>query len=494
MGENPNARIQRKRNIHLSNVQYREIVELSPEPIIVQSNGLIIYANPSAVKMIGAENQEQLIDQQLVDFIHPDDLEQNEIRNTLLFKQGKPSELIEIKLIRLDGKIITVEVKFVPITYLGNLALALLCRDVTEKNETDHALLENEQRYRHLIKMSPEPIVVHSNGILVYLNDSAKELFGANKQDDLIGSSIFDFIHPDQHEILKNRLLQFDNDEIQVEYIYYNLVRLDGQLIETEISSAVVFNYLGNSVIQSVIRDLSARKRNDEFLRKTDKLSAIGQLAAGVAHEVRNPLTSLKGFTQLLMKRHEESKLYLDIMLDELERINFIVNEFMQLAKPQVVEFKEHHLKTILETIISILDTQAIINKVQINMSLDADLTPIYGDEPQLKQVFLNIIKNAIEAMPNGGTLRIQANVQNNHVVLQFIDQGCGIPKDQIPRLGEPFLTTKEKGIGLGLMVSYNIIEAHRGTMFFESELNQGTTVNILLPLNKTARLSASMK
>jgi PAS domain S-box-containing protein len=488
MGENPSDKIQRKRNIHFSKVQYREIVELSPEPIIVQSGGLIVYANPSAAKMIGAENQEQLIDLQIDDFIHPDDLEQNAIRNTLLFKQGIPSDLIEIKLIRLDGKVITVEVKFVPITYHSNFALALLCRDVTEKKESDHALLENEQRYRRIVQMSPEPIVVHSNGVLIYLNDSALEMFGTNKQDDLIGSSIFDFIHPEQHEILKNRLLQFENNEYQLEYLQCNVVRLDGQLIETEITSAEVFNYLGRSVIQSVIRNLSARKRNDEFLRNTDKLSAIGQLAAGVAHEIRNPLTALKGFTQLLMKRHDDSKPHFEIMLDELERINFIVNEFMQLAKPQAVEFKEHHLESILETIISILETQAIMNKVQINVSFDKGLTPIYGDESQLKQVFLNIIKNAIEAMPNGGNLRIQANLQNNHVVLQFIDQGCGIPKDQISRLGEPFLTTKEKGIGLGIMVSYNIIEAHKGTMFFESELNQGTTVNIILPLYKTSR------
>jgi PAS domain S-box-containing protein len=488
MGENPKEKIRRKSNIHLSKVQYREIVELSHEPIIVQSGGLIVYANPSAAKMIGAENQEQLIDLKLDDFIHADDLEQNVNQNTLLFEQGKPSDLIEIKLNRLDGKIITVEVKFVPITYRSNFALALLCRDVTEKKESDHAILENEQRYRRIVQMSPEPIIVHSNGILIYLNDSAIELFGANKQDDLIGSSIFDFIHPEQHEILKNRLLQFENNENQLEYLQYNLVRLDGHLIETEISSAEVFNYLGRSVIQSVIRNLSARKRNDEFLIKTDKLSAIGQLAAGVAHEIRNPLTSLKGFTQLLMKRHDDSKVHFEIMLDELERINFIVNEFMLLAKPQVVEFKEHHLESILETIISILETQAIMNKVQINMSIDEDLAPIYGDESQLKQVFLNIIKNAIEAMPNGGNLIIQAYRQNNHVVLKFIDQGCGIPKDQISRLGEPFLTTKEKGFGLGLMVSYNIIEAHRGTIFFESELNQGTTVNILLPLNKSAR------
>jgi PAS domain S-box-containing protein len=494
MGENPNDKLRRKRNIHLSKVQYREIVELSPEPIIVQSGGLIVYANPSAANMIGAENQEQLIDRQLDDFIHPDYREQNANRNNLLVKQGEPSNLIEFKLIRLDGKIITVEVKFVPINYRGNCVLALLCRDVTEKKESDHALLENEQRYRHIVKMSPEPIVLHSNGILVYLNDSAKELIGANKQDNLIGSSIFDFVHPEEHEILKNHILECDNNENhQLEYMQYNLVHLDGHLIEAEISSAEVFNYLGRTVIQSVIRDLSARKRNDEFLRKTDKLSAIGQLAAGVAHEIRNPLTALKGFTQLLMKRHDDSKPHFEIMLEELERINFIVNEFMQLAKPQIVEFKEHLLESILESIISILETQAIMNKVQINMSIEEDLPPIFGDESQLKQVFLNIIKNAIEAMPNGGNLMIQAYRQNNNVVLQFIDQGCGIPKDQISRLGEPFHTTKEKGIGLGLMVSYNIIEAHKGTMFFESELNQGTTVTILLPLNIVNRVSASI-
>lgn len=350
------------------------------------------------------------------------------------------------------------------------------------RSKEQSTLHESEHRYRRMVEISPEPIVVHSEGILSFLNNAALKLIGASNQEEMIGRSIFDFIHTDHHKYVESRLLQVGNEDSHSEFMRHNLIRFNGEIIETEISSVEVFNYMGRAVIQSVIRDISARKRNEEFLRKTDKLSAVGQLAAGVAHEIRNPLTALKGFTQLLKLKHEDNTAYCEIMLTELDRINFIVNEFMQLSRPQVADFKQHHLKVLIDNIISLLDAQAIINNVQIIIELEENIPSIYCDENQLKQVFINIMKNAIEAMPNGGNLIIQSNAQNNKILVRFKDQGCGISSEQIPKLGEPFFTTKEKGTGLGLMVSYNIIEAHKGTMFIESELGQGTTISITLP------------
>jgi PAS domain S-box-containing protein len=351
--------------------------------------------------------------------------------------------------------------------------------NLTIEQDTLH---ESKYRYRRMVEISPEPIVVHSDGILIFLNIAALKLIGASNQEDMIGRSIFDFFHREHQEYIESRLLQVGNEDSHTEFMRHNLIRINGEIIETEISSVEVFNYMGRAVIQSVIRDITTRKRKEEFLRKTDKLSAVGQLAAGVAHEIRNPLTALKGFTQLLKLKHEDNIAYCEIMLTELERINFIVNEFMQLSRPQVANFKQHHLKVLIDNIISLLDAQAILNNVQIIIELEENIPSIYCDENQLKQVFINIMKNAIEAMPNGGNLIIQSKVQNNKILVRFKDQGCGISSEQIPKLGEPFFTTKEKGTGLGLMVSYNIIEVHKGTMFIESELGQGTTINIILP------------
>jgi PAS domain S-box-containing protein len=339
---------------------------------------------------------------------------------------------------------------------------------------------EGEHRYRRMVEISPEPIIIHSEGILTFLNRAALKLIGADSQKEIIGRSIFDFIQTDYHGIVKRRLLEVGDEDNYLEFIPIELIRIDGENIETEISSVEVFNFLGRAVIQSVIRDISARKRNDAFLERTDKLSAIGQLAAGVAHEIRNPLTTLKGFTQLIKSKYNEP--YCAIMLEELDRINLIVNEFMLLSKPQIANMKQNNLKMLMDNVIILLEAQAIFNNVQIISELEEHIPPIFCDENQLKQVFINIMRNAIEAMSNGGNLIIQSQVSSSKVLLRFIDQGDGIPPEQILKLGQPFFTTKEKGTGLGLMVCYNIIEAHKGTIYIESEQSRGTTVNITFP------------
>ncbi|NOU63717.1 PAS domain S-box protein [Paenibacillus sp. LMG 31461] len=337
-----------------------------------------------------------------------------------------------------------------------------------------------EHCYRRLVEISPEPIVVHSDGILTFLNRAALKLIGADSQEEMIGRSIFDFIQIDYHCIVKSRFLEIGGEDNYLDFIPIELIRIDGENIETEISSVEAFNFLGRAVIQSVIRDISARKRNDEFLIRSDKLSAIGQLAAGVAHEIRNPLTTLIGFTQLLKSKYNEP--YCVIMLEELDRINLIVNEFMLLSKPQISNIKQNNVKILIDSLIFLLKAEAIINNVQIFSEIEENIPLIFCDVNQLKQVFMNIMKNAIEAMPTGGHFIIQSQVSSEKVVLRFIDQGHGIPKEQIPKLGQPFFTTKEKGTGLGLMVCYNIIEAHKGTIYIESVQGRGTTVNITLP------------
>ena len=171
-------------------------------------------------------------------------------------------------------------------------------------------------------------------------------------------------------------------------------------------------------------------------------------------------------------------------MLSELDRINDIVSEFMVIAKPQVVNFEMKDLRKTLHGVISLLDTQAILSKVQIHTEIiDDDIPLINCEENQLKQVFINILKNAIEAMTGGGDIIIQMKVDDNKIIIRFIDEGCGISEERLPMLGEPFYTTKEKGTGLGLMVCHKIIEAHRGTLHIKSQIDAGTTVDLILPI-----------
>ncbi|MGG4505092.1 ATP-binding protein [Heyndrickxia sporothermodurans] len=179
----------------------------------------------------------------------------------------------------------------------------------------------------------------------------------------------------------------------------------------------------------------------------------------------------------------QKQKEYYDLVLNELERINIILGEFLVLAKPSVVVFKEIDVKKLIKDVVTLINSQLMLNNVQIKVEMDEHIPSISCEETQMKQVFINILKNSIEAMPNGGIIEIKVQEKKKgKLSICIIDQGTGIPSDRISTLGEPFYTTKEKGTGLGLMTCIRIIESHNGTFHISSELNKGTTVEITIP------------
>jgi two-component system sporulation sensor kinase A len=224
------------------------------------------------------------------------------------------------------------------------------------------------------------------------------------------------------------------------------------------------------------------RKKTEEIIRRSEKLSVIGQLAAGVAHEIRNPLTALKGFLQLLKEKQTN---YVDIMMVEVDRINYIVNEFMSIAKPHALTFVDADLVPLIENVVEFMQPQALLFNVQMRLNLYSDYFVIQCAPNRIKQVLMNVLKNAIESMPHGGFVDITVcNKSDGKILIQVADQGTGIPQEQLANLGEPFFSSKENGTGLGLVVCYRIIESHKGEMTIESKINQGTIVNIELPSN----------
>ena len=234
----------------------------------------------------------------------------------------------------------------------------------------------------------------------------------------------------------------------------------------------------------AIRNDITERKKTEEVLHRQDKLAAVGQLAAGVAHEIRNPLTSMKGYAEFLTldEKDPERLEFMNIILDEIERVNMIVEDFMVLAKPKAVELEEKNVVPVIKDVVSLLEFEARKKKVRLSFDCNHEIIQIECDENRLKQVFLNFIKNGMEAMPNGGELHVKTMIHDNNVQISIQDTGVGISKEKLKKLGEPFYTTKKNGNGLGLMVSFKIIESHNGKVFVESEPNKGTTFNILLP------------
>lgn len=231
-------------------------------------------------------------------------------------------------------------------------------------------------------------------------------------------------------------------------------------------------------------RDITTLRQTEERLSRTEKLSVVGELSASVAHEIRNPLTSLKGFVQLLQMEDDKHQDYYQIMLDELNRINHIVGELLLLAKPQHIIYTKVAIQKILNDVISLLAVEASLYNVQIEFNFPKEEIILECEPNQLKQLFINIIKNSIEASKSDSRIWINLElIENDRISITVKDNGCGISTERLQKMGEPFYSSKEKGTGLGLTVSYKIVQSHKGNIVFDSELDCGTTVNITLPI-----------
>ncbi|MEH6994012.1 ATP-binding protein [Neobacillus drentensis] len=221
-------------------------------------------------------------------------------------------------------------------------------------------------------------------------------------------------------------------------------------------------------------------------LRQKEKLAVIGQMAAGLGHEIRNPLSSLKGFTQLQQERYPNTNEFYPIMIQEIDRINSIVNDLMYLGKPKEIKFVKANIEEIIAYTLSITQQQAESQGVTIETLMEGPLPPIDCDPQQLKQVFINLLKNAIESMPEGGKIKVDIKVlKGRKMSISIEDEGYGIAEENILNLGEPFFTTKKDGTGLGLMVSNQIILDHKGEIKIESSYGNGTRVKVTLPISQ---------
>jgi signal transduction histidine kinase len=221
-------------------------------------------------------------------------------------------------------------------------------------------------------------------------------------------------------------------------------------------------------------------------LRQKEKLAVIGQMAAAIGHEIRNPLSSLKGFTQLQQERYPNTNDFYPIMIQEIDRINYIVNDLMTLGKPKALQFSKVSIEEIIAYTLSITQQMSDRQGVSIETTMAGPLPPIDSDGKQLKQVFINLIKNAIESMHDGGKIEIKVKVvADNKMEISIQDEGYGIEDQNIINLGEPFYTTKKDGTGLGLMVTNQIIGDHKGDFTIESSLGKGTKVVVTLPISQ---------
>ncbi|WP_282937044.1 ATP-binding protein [Paenibacillus sp. RC67] len=358
---------------------------------------------------------------------------------------------------------------------------------IYEKKKAEKKLEQSEQRYRSLFQHNPDPICsFDSYGYCTSANPALFQMTGYT-EEELLNKSIHHLIVPEHTTRWQEQFagtLCGQNHQYEITFLHKN-----GSAVELSVLNVPIVVNGQMKGVYMIGKDISERKRAEEMLLRSEKLSIVGQLAAGVAHEIRNPLTSLKGFVQLMQTKISGFESYFNIMMDELDRINFIVSEFLVIAKPQSLRAQPRDAAQILQNTVALLSSQAMIHNVKLVMKIDPSLPNINCDENQIKQVFINILNNAIDSMPEGGEIVMELCARDDKLLIRFSDQGCGIPEERIPRLGEPFYTTKEKGTGLGLMVTYKIIENHGGRMEISSVVDEGTVVEITMPVYRRENL-----
>jgi two-component system CheB/CheR fusion protein len=353
--------------------------------------------------------------------------------------------------------------------------------DVTELKRANNEL----QKMSYAISQSPSTVMIADmTGCVEYINPTYTILTGYDVQD-VIGRSLREVHEADgvesvPFEDIWNALRQGRRWHGELE------ARTKGGLPRWEQATYLpLLNEFGETIhYLKAAQDITEQKQALELLRKSEMHSAVGQLAAAIAHEIRNPLTALKGFLQLLNVEGDKNETYIKIMLSEFTRIEQIINELLMLSKPHELNYHRSDLLVILNDVLMLLETQALMNQINLRADLANPLPQIVCVENQIKQVLINMLKNAMEAMPEGGDIELTVRPNDNtSVLIRIQDQGVGIPEEHLRRIGEPFYTTKEKGTGLGLMVSKKIIEDHGGRFHISSKLGVGTRIDIVLPI-----------
>ncbi len=342
-------------------------------------------------------------------------------------------------------------------------------------------------------------IAFDSDGRITLFNPAAEALMECSSRQ-VVGKSYQDLFR-DQETLLYLVKVALEEGRSITDDEGLYLHRSNASPLPVNAYTAPIFAQGGNqNGAVMIIRDLSRIKDLEGTLRRADRLSMLGTLAAGLAHEIKNPLGGIKGAAQLLsMELSKDSPLqdYTQIMIKEAERINFIIEELMDLGNPREPEISDVDLTRVMNDIVLLQREAARSRNILFKLKLDPSIPPVQGDEGLLTRLFLNLIKNAGESIPREGTVVIETRIASNYhmtgpgrrsspmVDIIISDTGCGIDQQEMDRIFTPYFTTKSKGSGLGLAISQKIIEDHNGLLKIESTPNQGTTVTISLPLRR---------
>lgn len=335
--------------------------------------------------------------------------------------------------------------------------------------------------YEKVVNNVSEAVIILQGDRIISANNPAVKLFSGGRQSPVAGTPLSQFIDMNALSQLHDRIHQVIYDKLSNNQMELSITSWEGLMTPVE----VLINSIDPSdqtLVQLTLWDLSGQKAIEEKLMQSEKLSVIGKLSAGILHEIKNPLTSIKGFLQLMQKEPVINRNYIDIILGEVNQIEKIAGELLHFSKPKPQSFELQDLTVIAREAMFLFETLALKNQITLDLQSGNSEHLIFGDGTQLRQVFINLIKNAIEASEDGGKVTIVLSSCHSQERVMIHNTGKEIPESLLKKLGRSFITTKENGTGLGLMVSYTIIGNHRGMVTVKSAKGKGTSFLITFP------------
>ena len=384
----------------------------------------------------------------------------------------------EEELLRSDGQIVTLDVIKAPIFYPDGRpqGIVVFGRNITERKKAEDALRRREQEFKTLVEHSPDIIVrFDRNGRVIYINPAAEHIFGLPLNQTVGKGSKGVMPKGESSDSLRKYLRHV--------FISKKSLTREGKFILGDISFHYhaylipEFDLVGRvSSVLVIARDITESKNMELEMARLDRLNLVGEMAAGIGHEVRNPMTTVRGFLQILAGKKDnlQYREYYNLMINELDRANLIITEFLSLAKDKAVHKEMTNLNAIINALQPLIKADGIINNKYTHTKL-GDIPKLLLDEKEIRQLILNLAINGLESMATGGNLIIRTYLDNDDVILAVQDEGCGISADIVEKIGTPFFTTKNTGTGLGLAVCYSIANRHGASIAFDTT-NEGTT------------------
>lgn len=488
-----------------SEERYRRLVEASPIPILVYQDHIIVYVNKAALELAQAADSAEMIGKSLFKYVHPDSL--GLLNTPYTYLEQRTAKFSEARFFRLDGEVIDVEFSTIAIRFKGEPAIQIVARDITERKRGEQALRESEVRYRRLVDMAPMPIIVERGGTILYANMQALILTQVLPGDSLVGRSWIDFVHPDYHQGLRDRQAQPYAERSHVGEGRF--VRSDGTLLDAEFSATIIM-YEGQPATQVVVNDITARKQAEEQrillerrLLETQKLESLGVLAGGIAHDFNNLLVSMLGNANLALLEvpaDSPAREIIQHIEQAAQRAAELTNQMLAYAGRSLFIRKTLNVNALLEEIMPLLP-MTLTAQTHLEYAATPNLPPIQGDAIQLREVVMNLVMNAVDAIgAQPGVLKLRAGLidadkhlfsrgylatdlpPGRYVFIEVADAGTGMNPETVAKMFDPFFTTKFTGRGLGLAAALGIVRGHNGSILVESAVEQGTKVMVLLP------------